>query len=306
MIPLATHPVAASTLSATVHTTHFAISPALSIAHHARSPTPQSRSHARPPAPLAAFPSPQATQPAASATHQTTEPAASVAPFATDHAASTAPVATLPAASTAHLATSPTIFPAPLATSVSPHATHPAIAQAELNAHPSILSSEKSPAHINTVSNEPIRINSSFGSIPQPVAFHAKSIMIAHTIPANLVLYHRIRAAPASISPRVAIQNQIVFGRISRKGISCAAAPPTKSILPGIPPNLPNQARSKSIPATTRIIQSTFHIMLLIYKLKIYTSNKVNLLRICKENFVNTLVMLFTKKKNHSILSDFS
>ena len=166
MIPLATHQVAASTLSATVPTTHFAISQALSIAPHARSPTHQSRSPARPPAHFTASPIPQATPPAASATHQATQPTTSVAPFATE--------------------------PAALAT---PHAIDPAAP----SAHQSILSRENAPPHKRKVSNEPIRMKRSFGSNAHPTVFHAKSMIIAHTSHASLVLYQRTSPAPAKI-----------------------------------------------------------------------------------------------------------
>ena len=312
MIPLATHHVAASTVSATFVTTPLAISPALSIAHPATSPRPPANPPTIPPAPLTASPSPPAIFPAASAAPPTTDPAASTTHHATDPAASTAPEATDPAVSTAHLAASPTIFPAHFATSTAPEATLPAASTAPLATSPTmfpahlaiphrppathpathaalprvpfrILSSEKSQAPINTVRSEPIKMKRSLGSIFHPTAFHATIMMVAPIIPANLVLYHRINAAPAKISHNVANQNQMLLGMISRKGISCEAAPHTKSIFPGIPPNLPSPATNNKIPTATRIIQSTFHIIIKKYKKRLIPLDKSNIRFICKE-----------------------
>lgn len=273
IIPLATHPVAASTLSATVPTTPFAISPPLSITDHAIS-------HSHPASPQIAHPAPFT----ASIAHPATHHAASTAPLATDHAASVAPFATLPAASTAPLATDHAAsaapftaqvavlaaFPArsaahqttpharsvaPFATSQIPPATHHATAQAFHILHFRNHSNEKSPPHKNAAIADHIRVIRSLGSIDHPSAFHAKIIMINHSTPASLVLYHKSSHAPARISQIVAIHHRALFGKKSKNHSNPGAAAHNCDISP---PNLPNHASNNNKPAITRITHKIF------------------------------------------------
>ena|GEM_PF-5544038 len=313
MIQLATHHVAASTVSAILVTAHFAISPALSIAPHARSPTHQANPHIRPQAPFTASQRPPAILPAASAaphttepaalaaqpttdpaalaaqpttdpavlateltadpafqaTHPTADPAASATQPTTEPAALAAPEATEPAALAAPEATEPAVLAAPeardhtaFAAPQSHEATQPATPVAFHNVHFSILSSENSPPPMKNTTRAPMSINRSFGSIFHQTKFQAKSIIVAQINPASLVLYHTTRAAPAKICPNVATQNQTLLGRISRKGMRFDAAHQIVSIFHGIHQIFPNPAINKRIPTATRIIQSTFHIII--------------------------------------------